>query len=146
MAREVNTQIEIAASPERVFRAWTTDEVAQWWGQDDMYRVTTWSADLRPGGKWRSDGVHTSGEPFFVEGEYVEVQEPNKLSFTWKPQWEPGTETLVKLEFIPSSTGTLLKLNHCGFTTDESQAGHNEGWSRVLAWMSHFVQQPEKVA
>jgi len=32
--------------------------------------------DLRPGGKWRSDGVGTDGQAFYVEGEYLEVDPP----------------------------------------------------------------------
>jgi uncharacterized protein YndB with AHSA1/START domain len=38
---------EVAAAPERVFRAFTTHEVERWWGHADFYRQTDWKADLR---------------------------------------------------------------------------------------------------
>jgi len=43
---------DVAASPERVFRALTTDEVERWWGHPDFYRQTRWRADLRVCGQW----------------------------------------------------------------------------------------------
>ena len=45
---------EIAASPERVFQALTTDEVDRWFGHADYYRQTDWKADLRVCGQWAS--------------------------------------------------------------------------------------------
>lgn len=44
-------EIEIAASPERVFQALTDpEELKAWWGAEGVYRVTLWTADLRVGG------------------------------------------------------------------------------------------------
>jgi len=58
--------VEIGAPIENVFRALTSDEISQWWGSPEMYRVTKWTGDLRPGGQWRSDGVGADGAPFSV--------------------------------------------------------------------------------
>jgi uncharacterized protein YndB with AHSA1/START domain len=46
--------VEIAATPERVFRALTTDDITRWWGSPETYRTTAYTADVRPGGRWRS--------------------------------------------------------------------------------------------
>jgi uncharacterized protein YndB with AHSA1/START domain len=47
--------VEIAAPPERVFRALTTpDEIVRWWGSDDAYRTTGFTADLQVGGRWHA--------------------------------------------------------------------------------------------
>ena len=40
--------------------------------------------DVRPGGKWRSDGIGADGKEFYVEGEYLEVVPPRLLVHTWK--------------------------------------------------------------
>src|SRR5262249_33178234 len=86
----VLARVDIAAPPERVFRALTTEEVTRWWGADDMYRTLQFSIDLRPGGRWRSEGKGADGSPFSVEGEVVEVDPPRRLVQTWKPSWEEG--------------------------------------------------------
>jgi hypothetical protein len=39
--------VDIAAPPERVFRALTTEEVTNWWGSAEMYRTTRFEIDLR---------------------------------------------------------------------------------------------------
>jgi len=49
----VKAEIEIAATPARVFQSLTdASELAAWWGSDNMYRTSDWKVDLRPGGKW----------------------------------------------------------------------------------------------
>ena len=43
--------IDVATTPEQVFRALNTAEVVTWWGSDDIYRATEWASDLRVGGQ-----------------------------------------------------------------------------------------------
>ena len=43
----ITVTAEVAASPERIFRALTTSEVERWWGHPDFYRQIDWKADLR---------------------------------------------------------------------------------------------------
>ncbi len=38
---------EVAGTPERVFRALTTNEVEQWWRFPGIYRQKDWKADVR---------------------------------------------------------------------------------------------------
>lgn len=70
--------VEIAAPPERVFRALTSREIVEWWGADGVYRTTEWTGDVRPGGTWRASGVGADGKPFAVEGEYLEIDPPGR--------------------------------------------------------------------
>ncbi len=129
-------RVEIAAAPERVFRALTTEELARWWGADDMYRTTGFTIDLRPGGRWRSDGKGADGEPFHVEGEVLEVDPPRRLVQTWKPSWEPGPATTITYTLDAIDGGTRVTLRHTGFTNPQSCDGHANGWPRVLGWLS----------
>src|SRR5258708_40339955 len=64
---------EIAASPERVFKALTTDEVERWWGHPDYYRQTNWKADLRVCGAWSVQVVFTDASPNGGSGEFAEI-------------------------------------------------------------------------
>jgi len=138
-------EIEIEASPQAVFAAWTTPEqMVEWWGEDGFYRVTKWRADLRVGGKWRSDGVSADGKKFAVEGEYLRFDPPKYLSFTWKHDWEENSSvTTVELELHPTRRGTLLKLKHHGFTVQASRDDHKKGWARVLGWLRGYMEKSE---
>jgi uncharacterized protein YndB with AHSA1/START domain len=74
----IQGEVQIAAPPERVFQALTDPrQLMQWWGQKGMYHGTDWKGDVRPGGKWRCEGVSdVDGAPYHVGGEYVEVDPP----------------------------------------------------------------------
>jgi uncharacterized protein YndB with AHSA1/START domain len=53
--RQIVRSIDIAALPERVFRALTEPaELRAWWGDPTSHPSLHWQIDLRPGGKWLS--------------------------------------------------------------------------------------------
>lgn len=134
----VLASVEIAATPERVFRALTTEELATWWGSDDLYRTTKHTADLRVGGRYRSEGVSKDNQPFHVEGEYLELDPPKKIVQTWEADWVPGA-TKVTYRLEPIDGGTRVIVRHEGFTDGASCESHGDGWSRVLTWLSSFA-------
>ena len=48
------TEIEVAAPPERVFKALTDPkQVIRWWGEEDPCKPRLWEMDARVGGRWR---------------------------------------------------------------------------------------------
>lgn len=134
----VLARVEIEASPERVFRALTTEELTKWWGADE-YETTKFSIDLRPGGSWRTDGKGADGSAFHVEGEVLEVDPPRRLVQTWKPSWDPSPATKIVYTLEPIEGGTRVTIRHSGFTNAESCDGHSVGWMRVLGWLSNHV-------
>ena len=108
--------VTIAVPPERVFHALTDPaELPRWWGSDELYRTTSHTADLRKGGAWRSEGKGSDGTPFFVEGEYLEIEPPHRLVMTWKAPWDSGNVTTVTYSLEPTAEGTKLTLRHEGF-------------------------------
>jgi uncharacterized protein YndB with AHSA1/START domain len=156
----VLAEVFIAAPPERVFQAITDPhQMPLWWGQKGLYRVTEWKADLRPGGKWQSDGVGVDGKTFRVEGEYLEIDRPRLLVHTWIASYSAELKTVVRWELEPREvlglqgpgpkkvgTGTFVKIRHEGFAGNIPQAkGHGEGWIRVLGWMQAFVEQGKTI-
>lgn len=124
-----------------------------------MYRITEWTADLRPGGKWSSVGVGADGTSFRVDGEYLEVDPPRLLVHTWIASWSGPLKTVVRWELEPhtvhglhasgprkAGTGTLLKVRQEGFAGNlEAANGHSEGWRRVLGWLHGFLENNETV-
>jgi uncharacterized protein YndB with AHSA1/START domain len=156
----VFAEIFIAAPPERVFHAITDpQQMPKWWGQSGMYRVTEWHGDLRPGGKWSSVGVAADGSTFRVEGEYVEIDPPRLLVYTWITSWTGSMKTVVRWELEArdvhglqhsgprrEGTGTLVKIHHTGFDpASKAAADHGDGWKRVLGWMQVFVEKGETI-
>ena len=156
----IDAEIFVAAPPERVFQALTDpNQMPRWWGQQGMYRITEWKADLRAGGKWSSVGVGADGTSFRVDGEYLEVDPPRRLVHTWIPSYRDSLNTVVRWELEPRQihglqprgpqkmgTGTLVKLQHRGFAGNAKAAtDHGNGWKRVLGWMQAFLERDETV-
>lgn len=153
-------EVFIAAPPERVFQAITDPkQMPLWWGQQGVYRVTEWKADLRPGGKWQSDGVGADGSRFRVEGEYLEIDRPHLLVHTWIASYSGALKTVVRWELESRDvqglqhqgpkkvgTGTFVTIRHEGFAGNLAQAkDHSEGWIRVLGWMQSFVVEGKTI-
>lgn len=140
-------EVHIAAPPERVFKALTDpQELLQWWGQQGLYRGKTWNTDVRPGGKWSTSGISADGKEFNVHGEYLELDRPRLIVYTWTATWTGDLKTTVRWELVPSAGGTLVKIHHSGFGGHPEHAkNHGQGWTRVLAWMQVFVERGETV-
>lgn len=132
--------VEIAAPPDRVFRALSSAEITQWWGDDQTYRTDSWECDLRVGGRWRAGGKSADGNPYYVEGEYLEVDPPHRLVQTWCAGWDPGEPTVLSYYLEDTKVGTRLTIRHDGFKPRrESCEAHTSGWERVLGWLkAHF--------
>lgn len=128
--------VEIAATPERVFQAIGSEEIASWWGSGDTYRVTRWSGDVRPGGWWRSEGVSADGQTFAVGGEILEVVPPSILVQTWRYEHRPTDVTTVRFHVEPIPGGSRVTVRHEGFTDRSDCDGHSRGWERVLGWLT----------
>jgi uncharacterized protein YndB with AHSA1/START domain len=133
--------VDIAVPPQRVFAALTDGaEITRWWGDDAVYRTTSWKSDFRVGGQWRADGIGADGHPFYVGGEFLEIDAPRKLVQTWEPQWDPGATTTITYVLAATETGTRLTLRHEGFKgRPQSCQGHSDGWQTVLGWLVRYV-------
>jgi uncharacterized protein YndB with AHSA1/START domain len=136
----INGTADINASPERIFRALTTGEQAEWWGQDDLYRTSDYVIDLRPGGRWSCKATGKDGAQSTVGGEYITVDPPRLLEYTWEPSWDNFATSRVRIELEPRGSGTRLTIRHAGFEGREKMAeNHRDGWTRVFGWLSRYV-------
>ena len=144
----VKAEIEIAAPPERVFRSLTDPtELGMWWGDDVMYRTYDWQVDLRVGGAWSTRARGADGTETTVGGEYLDVDPPRLLVFTWRPSWDSFVETTVRCELTPTASGTRVKVTHTGFTDRATAAeGTGEGWKRVLEWVAEHLEARRSAA
>lgn len=134
----VHAAVEIAAPPERVFRALTQPgELAAWWGSPETYETFDWSIDLRPGGKWSCSARNAGDrELSTVGGEYRAVEPPRLLEFTWLASWEQFLPSVVRIEIQPTALGARVVVRHQGqFASAEARAGTDDGWKLVLGWL-----------
>jgi uncharacterized protein YndB with AHSA1/START domain len=133
----------IAASPERVFRALTTEEVERWWGSPGFYRQTGWTADLRVCGQWSVTVRFADGSTNGGSGEFAEIDRPRKLVMTRKFESHPllGTrETTITYRLDAVAAGTRLTVRDEGFVgRGEAAYGNAEHWERVLAWLGTYL-------
>ena len=135
----INGTADINASPERIFRALTTQEQAEWWGQGP-YRTHDYVIDLRPGGRWSCKATSPKGDTSTVGGEYITVDPPRVLEYTWEPSWDNFAVSRVRIELEPRGKGTRLTLVHTGFEGREQMVeNHKQGWTMVLGWLSGYV-------
>lgn len=115
-APAVRADVEIAATPERVFEALTDPaQLAEWWGSDDTHRARDWEADVQPGGRWRARTTDADGREGSVGGEYRVVDPPRVLEHTWEPSWD-AAPSVVRYDLAPTPVdgrpGTRLTVTH----------------------------------
>jgi len=141
----VTLEIFIAAPRERIFQAITDPaQASKWWGRKDHYYFDHFNMDVRVGGKWSTTGTSTKMGDLEVHGEFLEVDPPRRLAYTWNPKWMPAmTKVLWELE-SKDENGTLVRLTHSGFAGNVDQAqGHSIGWSLVFTWLQAFAEKGE---
>lgn len=135
------------APPGRVFDAWTRGEaLAQWMRPYDMAVVSA-EADLRIGGyfrmalRGREGGRGREGE-VVIFGEYLEVEPPRRLRFTWESPITFGRPTIVTLaisERGPEGIETLLELTHERLHDDLSVERHEAAWQELFGKLAGFL-------
>jgi uncharacterized protein YndB with AHSA1/START domain len=131
--------VEITTPLERVFRALASDEIVDWWVRPGVFRMTEWTGDVRVGGRWRGSG-EVNGQPFALEGEFLEIDPPRKLVHTWYRVGTSGAPTTVTYLLEPLNEGTRITLRHSGFTSRESCA------SVSVRWETSFERLAESLA
>ncbi|TPK94768.1 SRPBCC domain-containing protein [Mesorhizobium sp. B2-4-12] len=143
--------VDLSASPERVFRALSTDQVELWWGSADTYRMVDWSADLRVGGRWSVTVRTADGRSLPAGGHILEIEAPRRIVQTRAYAWDHPTlgrrETKVAWLLQPVAAGTRLTICHGGFAgLAEAAAEHADGWARVLTWLAGYFDSQGRAA
>lgn len=130
--------VDLAARPERVFQALASSEITQWWVRSGVFDTREWSGEVRNQGRWSASGM-ARGQPYALEGEFVEVDPPHRLVHTWKGVGAPGEPTTVTYRLEPIEGGTRLKLRHAGFTSPEQCTNTAVGWETSLERLAELL-------
>jgi len=128
-----------SAPRERVYDAWTNEDVLRrWWAGGPDWETPLAEVDVRVGGEYRLQMRTPEGETHSVHGEYTEVRPPERLAYTW--QWEGMDEiSQVVVDFLEDGDETEVVLVHTGIADAGSREQHEQGWNAVLGTLERNV-------
>ena len=130
----VHVSQRFTASPERVYDAWLSPEMLSTWMFGPALReeeIVSITLDARVGGSF-SFVVRRNGELIDHVGEYLEMNRPSHLVFTWGIAPDPPTSR-VMIDIHPLQSGCELKLTHeMESKWAEYAKRTEEGWTKML--------------
>jgi uncharacterized protein YndB with AHSA1/START domain len=149
-ARIVRASINIAATPEDVFRALTDPrELAAWLGGVDDFASCEWTPDAAAGASWSAPAIAPNGAPGLVRGEFLVVDAPRRLVSTWHASWDHYARTIVRYEIEPvdveGAPGTRVTVFHsapAACAQHASQFGAKcDSWTMMLARLARLMTE-----
>jgi uncharacterized protein YndB with AHSA1/START domain len=123
----------LAAGPDEVFDAWTTpSRMAAWMSPVGAAEA---EVDLRVGGSFRVVMVEARLEH---TGEYLEIDPPRRLVFTWVSPFTGAEPSVVTVEILPHDDGTRVVLTHERLP-EEVVDGHRDGWGAMVGRLAGIL-------
>lgn len=123
------------ASPERLFDAWADPQLAHAWlftGPESEHHTV--EMDLRVGGQWRIVD-RRGGVDYTAVGEYLEIERPRRLAFTFgMPQFSPAFDK-VTVEIAADGDGAVMTLVQEGLPP-QYIAATEDGWAKMFEGLS----------
>jgi uncharacterized protein YndB with AHSA1/START domain len=108
---------------EKVFDAWTNADVLRRW--------------LHVGPDWETPVAEAEllvmrdpedGAQYGARGEYLLIERPRRLVFTWTFDHHPDDEQLIELEFSKGDGVTSVVMINSGIGTEERWREQRRGW------------------
>jgi len=131
-------EITINAAAERVFEAIVDPKQRlAWWGVKGRFETKEMESDLRVGGAWVMRGTAMEGRPFTLRGEYLQVERPRLLEFTFT-DWE-DVQTVVRIELEEKAGATTVRLTHAGFANSAGREKY-QGWPWLLSMLKGYAE------
>jgi uncharacterized protein YndB with AHSA1/START domain len=136
----VTVKRRFASPPERVFDAWLDPKlVAEWMfgpsvRDEEVLRI---AIDPRVGGLF-SFLVRRGGQEIDHVGEYLEIDRPRRLAFTWAVGKRSPDDTHVILDFAAAGAGCELTLRHERVWADY-QERTQQGWTAMLEAVARLL-------
>lgn len=142
----------LESSIENVWDAWTNSEsIKQWLSPEGMTNPEV-TNDFMVGGKYRivmegrnmPDPNHNG--IMAVGGEYLEIEKPHKLVFTWLWENSPAETHTTKIMLLLKEVNnkkTEMTLIHTDFADDTIRNEHDMGWNSTFNKLDLFLKGGE---
>jgi uncharacterized protein YndB with AHSA1/START domain len=122
----VRTETHVAAPPATVFAFLIDpDKLLRWIGNGA-------TMEPQPGGLYLLQKIAGRNT---ARGTFKEVVPVHRLAYTFgwdeNPAVPPGS-SLVEIDLVEQSGGTLVRMTHSGLPTEEDRANHEKGWKHYF--------------
>lgn len=126
------------APRELVWRLWRDPEHLVRWHGPEGYVLLECDIDFRVGGKWRRCMSNGPGHAHWISGEYLEIDEPRRLSFTYLNAYDEF-ETVVTMDFLDEDGRTRMLFRQTPFISAEERDGHGWGWRSGFDCLARYL-------
>ncbi|WP_077618358.1 SRPBCC family protein [Bacillus sinesaloumensis] len=116
MKRSFNVPVE------KVFEAWTNSELMKKWFFTMEHTNKVTKNDPRVGGSWEVVD-HREGKDYRAIGEYIEMESPHKIVFTFQMPQFSDLHDILTVELNSAEDGTEMTF------TQEITVIHEEDWT-----------------
>ncbi len=152
--------VAVAVAPALAFQVFTED-IDRWWRRGPKFRHSTSGSGLiriepLPDGRLL-ESFESGGSTCVVEVGRIRVWDPpHRLAFSWRnSNFAAGESTEVEVIFEPSSSGTLVTVNHSNLASlraDHPARHGNQGaafsrmmglwWGEQMSSLRQFCSEP----
>lgn len=137
----------IAASPERVYAAWTQPDLVRQWFAPSPWTTPRAELDVRPGGQSLVVMADPDGNEFPNPGVYLEVVPGRRLVFTdayteaWVPSEKPFFTCILTFEDEGGGTRYTARARH--WTAEDREThekmGFHDGWGQCADQLQELL-------
>jgi uncharacterized protein YndB with AHSA1/START domain len=147
----VVASVEVTVPPGRAFELFTA-HIGTWWplethsiAADEELSVRAIDVRIEPGVGGRIVEVWSDGQEV-TWGAVLAWDPPHRLLLDWVPNRTRTVSTEVEVTFVPSPTGTLVRLEHRGWERLGDRAvgartDYESGWPWVLGRYARAIAQ-----
>ena len=114
-----------------VFDAWVQPEALAQWLRMESAPPSAVELDRRVGGSFEIR-LKCEGSEVPLRGNYLEIDRPSRLMFTWISPGTDQRESIVTLDLQPQGQGTRLTLTHDGLPSAQHAQEHGAVWADLL--------------
>ena len=122
---------EMSHPPEKIWRALTEGPLIKQWLMDNDFQPVV-------GNKFQFRSTPVPNWDGIIASEVLVIEPNKKLSFSWATM---GMESVVTWTLVATGGGTLLRMEHSGFASDQDAAykGAKYGWQMFIGNLDRVV-------
>lgn len=131
----------LAAPPDVVYDEWTDPGRLAEWMCPRPARCLSVTADVRIGGAIGFE-IDDGGLRFLVSGNFVVLDPPHRLAFTWScSTWpDPTAQSIVTVTIDQDGTGaSVLTIEHALLPSGLAEQ-HVSGWTQIAAQLAETIR------